>query len=88
MIGLLCFVLAVLAPPFKSKMRLEAEKRGASASVDCFEAWAAWPRTCNCPPVILDGPGHTCPQRDLLRRPAAAFLEKPKPSRRLDRDGE
>src|ERR1035437_9889141 len=26
MIGLLCFVLAVLASPFKSKMRLEAEK--------------------------------------------------------------
>src|SRR6267154_2006203 len=25
MIGLLCFVLAVLAPPFKSKLRLEAE---------------------------------------------------------------
>src|SRR5215813_9475306 len=25
MIGLLCFVLAVLAPPTKSKMRLEAE---------------------------------------------------------------
>jgi hypothetical protein len=25
MIGLLCFVLAVLASPFKSKMRLEAE---------------------------------------------------------------
>src|SRR6201984_2052720 len=26
MIGLLCFVLAVLASPFKSKLRLEAEK--------------------------------------------------------------
>jgi hypothetical protein len=25
MIGLLCFVLAVLASPFKSKLRLEAE---------------------------------------------------------------
>jgi hypothetical protein len=27
MIGLLCFVLAILASPFKSKLRLEAEKR-------------------------------------------------------------
>ena len=26
MIGLLCFVMAVLAPPFKSNSRLEAEK--------------------------------------------------------------
>jgi hypothetical protein len=26
MIGLFCFVLAVLASPFKSKLRLEAEK--------------------------------------------------------------
>jgi hypothetical protein len=25
MIGLLCFVLAILASPFKSKLRLEAE---------------------------------------------------------------
>ena len=31
MIGLLCFVLAVLAAPIKSKMRLEAEKTIASA---------------------------------------------------------
>src|SRR6202049_4400593 len=28
MIGLLCFVLAVLASPFKSKLRLEAENAG------------------------------------------------------------
>jgi len=27
MIGLFCFVLAVLASPFKSKLRLEAENR-------------------------------------------------------------
>jgi hypothetical protein len=26
MIGLLCFVLAVVASPFKAKLRLEAEK--------------------------------------------------------------
>jgi hypothetical protein len=32
MIGLFCFVLAVLALPFKSKLRLEAEK-GMSRSV-------------------------------------------------------
>jgi hypothetical protein len=31
MIGLLCFVLAVLASPFKSKMRLEAENAELSA---------------------------------------------------------
>ena len=28
MIGLLCFVLTVLASPFKSKLRLEAENAG------------------------------------------------------------
>jgi hypothetical protein len=28
MIGLLCFVLAVLASPFKSKLRLQAENAG------------------------------------------------------------
>jgi hypothetical protein len=28
MIGLLCFVVAVSAPPFKSKIRLEAENAG------------------------------------------------------------
>src|SRR5260370_29995498 len=33
MIGLLCFVLAAVTSPFKSKMRLEAEKRGASTSL-------------------------------------------------------
>jgi hypothetical protein len=31
MIGLLCFVLAVLSSSFKSKVRLEAENAGASA---------------------------------------------------------
>jgi hypothetical protein len=31
-----------------------------------------------CQPIILAGPGHTCPQPDLLRRPAAAFLRKGK----------
>jgi len=33
MIGLLCFVLAVLASPFKSMLRLEAENAVAQASV-------------------------------------------------------
>jgi hypothetical protein len=40
MIRLFYFVLAVLASPFKSKVRLEAEKRGASTSVECLEAQA------------------------------------------------
>jgi hypothetical protein len=33
MIGLLCFALAVLVSPFKSKLRLEAENASASDSV-------------------------------------------------------
>jgi hypothetical protein len=32
MIGLLCFVLAVLASPFKSKLRLETENAFCGAS--------------------------------------------------------
>jgi hypothetical protein len=44
MIGLLCFAMAVLALPFKSKLRLEAEKRGASTSIECFEAQGAGSR--------------------------------------------
>ena len=40
MIGLLCYVWAVLASPFKSKLRLEAEN-GASTSVDYLEAQAS-----------------------------------------------
>jgi hypothetical protein len=43
MIGLFCFVLAILASPFKSKVRLEAENCGASTSADCL-AQAAWSR--------------------------------------------
>jgi hypothetical protein len=39
MIGLFCFVLAVLASPFKSKLRLEAEK---AVLRDCLEAQTAW----------------------------------------------
>src|ERR1035441_10515330 len=62
MIGLLYFVLAVLASPFKSKMRLEAENaRGASASVDYFAAQAAWP----CP---------TRKQRSLVLCPAISLV--------------
>ena len=38
MIGLLCFVLAVLASPFKSKLRLEAENAVLKTSVDHIEA--------------------------------------------------
>jgi hypothetical protein len=34
MIGLLCFVLAALASPFKSKMRLEAENAESSGLAD------------------------------------------------------
>jgi hypothetical protein len=38
MIALFCFVLAVLASPFKSKLRLEVRERGAKTSVDHIEA--------------------------------------------------
>jgi hypothetical protein len=39
MIGLFCFVLAVLASPFKSKVRLEAENAVLTkTSVDHIEA--------------------------------------------------
>jgi hypothetical protein len=38
MIGLLCFVLAILALPFKSKLRLEAENAMLKTSVDGLEA--------------------------------------------------
>jgi hypothetical protein len=40
MIGLLCFALVVLASPFKSKVRLEAENRCFDIS-DCLKAQAA-----------------------------------------------
>src|ERR1700726_1125332 len=58
MIGLLRFVLAILASPFKSKIRLEAEKCGAPPSADCFAAQDAWPRP-------------TRKQRSLVLRPDA-----------------
>jgi hypothetical protein len=41
MIGLFCFVLAVLASPFKSKMRLEAENAvpvGATSNASSSES--------------------------------------------------
>jgi hypothetical protein len=38
MIGLLCFVMAVLASPFKSKLRLEVENAVLRHAVDCLEA--------------------------------------------------
>jgi hypothetical protein len=38
MIALLCFVIVVLAAPFKSKSRLEAENAGAPTSADSFAA--------------------------------------------------
>jgi hypothetical protein len=44
MIGLLWFVLAVLASPFKSKARLEAENAVLRHQIECFEAQAAWSR--------------------------------------------
>jgi|SRR5664280_18037 len=69
MIGLLCFVLAVLASPFKSKVRLEAKNAVLSASVDCFAAQAAWP----CPTRKQRrriGPGDRCPARLAVARQA------------------
>ena len=42
MFGLLCFVLAVLASPFKSKLRLEADNVVLRQQLKCFEAEAAW----------------------------------------------
>jgi hypothetical protein len=43
MFGLFCFVLAVLASPFKSKSRLEAENAALPTSVDHFAAQGAGP---------------------------------------------
>jgi hypothetical protein len=42
MIVLFYFVLAVLASPFKSRVRLVAEERGASTSADGLEAQQTW----------------------------------------------
>ncbi|WP_225709194.1 integrase core domain-containing protein [Bradyrhizobium cenepequi] len=44
MIGLFCFALAVLASPFKSKLRLQAENAVLRHQVDGLEAQAAWSR--------------------------------------------
>src|SRR6478752_8605063 len=43
MIGLLCFALAVLASPFKSKLRLEAENAALRHQLIVLVAQAAWP---------------------------------------------
>jgi hypothetical protein len=40
MIGLFCFVLAVLASPFRSKLWLEAEKRGGHLFSGLWSLWA------------------------------------------------
>jgi hypothetical protein len=40
MIGLLCFVLAVLASPFKSKLRLEAENAVLRHRLEAQPAWS------------------------------------------------
>src|ERR1700674_1919037 len=61
MIGLLCFVLAALASPFKSKIRLEAENAALPTSVDCFAAQAAWAR-------------QTRKQRSLVLHPAISLV--------------
>jgi hypothetical protein len=44
MIGLLCFVLAVLAAPVKSKMRLEAENAVLRHQLSVLRAQAQGPR--------------------------------------------
>jgi hypothetical protein len=44
MIGLLCCVLAVLASPFRSRMRLEAENAVLRHQLIVLQAQAAWPR--------------------------------------------
>src|SRR5882724_5689817 len=46
MIGLLCFVLAVLASPFKSKLRLEAENAMGwhRAGFRCYWRWKSRPQ--------------------------------------------
>src|SRR3954453_2677998 len=61
MIGLLCFVLAVLASPFKSKSRLEAENAVLRHQLICFAAQAAWP--CS-----------TRKQRSLVLYPAVSLV--------------
>src|SRR5882757_9270707 len=61
MIGLLCFALAVLASPFKSRLRLEAENAVLRHQVDRFAAQIAWP----CP---------TRKQRSLVHGPAISLV--------------
>jgi len=44
MIGLICFALAVVASPFKSKLRLEAENAVLRHQLIVFRRRAAWSR--------------------------------------------
>jgi hypothetical protein len=53
MIALIWFVLAALASPFKSKIRLEAENAALPTSGDCFAAKAAWPRPAHKPRSLV-----------------------------------
>jgi hypothetical protein len=61
MIGLLCFVLAVMVSPFKSKARLEAENATLRLQLIVLRRKLAWPR-----------PAHE--QRSLVLRPAVSLV--------------
>ena len=61
MIALLCFVLAVLAAPFKSKSRLEAENAALRRQFDCSAAQDA-------------GQGPADEQRPLVSYPAVSMV--------------
>src|SRR5260370_2170116 len=61
MVALICFVLAVLALPFKSKSRLEAENAGAPTSADRFATQGE-----------REGPAFE--QRSLVLRPALSLV--------------
>src|SRR5260370_42185044 len=61
MVALICFVLAVLALPFKSKSRLEAENAGAPTSADRFATQG-------------ERAGPAFEQRSLVLRPALSLV--------------
>ena len=56
MIALFCFALAVLASPFKSKLRLEAENAVLRHQLIVFAAQAAWSRPIYEPGSLVPDP--------------------------------
>src|ERR1700676_3466785 len=86
MIGLLCFVVAVLASPFKSKIRLEAENAalrhgGLAAQAESMELSSR----ADCVDHGEDGEGHDIEVREWqVEQRKAAHPVKPECARPLD----